>query len=321
MAAACAGRRPPARPALPSPAGSDAPPAAERLEDAFRAVLTGAQDRDGLRLETECRTAAGYQSVVLFGSGTGIWERKREFRLSRDQLDRLLRAFERHRFFTLAEVYGGRREPRRPEQFVLTVTCVVALAIDGHAKRVMQVEPGERSPELKELAETILSATAAPGRAGREAKSLQDGLQQVARGALAAETLSLSAQHQPPIRSEEGWIVSISGRRLSSQAWRPEGYGEAREMTLGADEVSALARLLAEAAVWELPDNLMAEGYTDLTVQVLGQGKQVQARAFAGREPDVERAARLERVRDALDGLHRRAQREGRILHGAGAQE
>ncbi len=271
----------------------------------MRQVIGGARSADALRLETECRTAAGFRSAVVFGTGVGIWQRERQFRLAPADLQRLLGGLDR--FFLLREVYGVGEQAERP----MTITCSVTLSIDDERRRVAQIDRGEKSKELEELALRILDVCRSPGEAGVSVSSLEDGLRKVARGVLPGEVLTVAVNHQPR-SGDEGWLLQLSGRRLTSQVLRPEGgYGDVVGLILAEGDTAALAALLSEAAVWELPGNLSLPGYTDLRVAVLGKSKEIQARTFAGRSAPPEEAARFDRIESSLEVLHRRAQRQG----------
>jgi hypothetical protein len=122
----------------------------------------------------------------------------------------------------------------------------------------------------------------------------------------------IAAHYQPEDPRHEGWLLRLSGRRLATESFRPsEGYSDTRVLWVTGQQAVALARLLAEASVAELPGNLPLAGYTDLRVTVLGQVKEIQARAFAGRTASPAEAARFERIRSELERLHALALREG----------
>jgi hypothetical protein len=280
------------------------------LEASFGEILAGKRPGEDLRIDVECRTPEGYLSGTVFGSGVGVWQRTRHFRLGPEDMERLLRAFPRHGFFTMKELYGPAREEG---ELAITVLCTVALTIGEASRRVTQVDRGERSAELEALGRELLAVAAAAGRQGSSVNDLTAGLRDIADGRLPAELLTLTANHQGNEQAGEGWLLRLQGRHLSTQSYSPdEGYRAGRWILLPADESIALASLLHETAVADLPGNLHFEGYTDLKVVVLGAAKDVQARAFAGREPQADATARFARILDGLARLHRYAQDRGR---------
>ncbi len=281
--------------------------AVSSLAAKLREVRTGSRSAAELRLETECGTPDGYRSAVLFGTGVGIWQRDRAFRLASDEVRRLLRGLDR--FFALAEVYGAGEEADRP----LTIICSVTLSIDGETRRVAQMDRGEQSKELRDLANEILDLGRGPGEVGTSVSSLDEGLRGVARGSLPSEILTVSLHHPALPDGTSGWLLRLSGRRLTSQDLRREGgYGDVMAVMLTDPETTAVAALLVEIAVWDVPGNLSVPGYADLRVAVLGESKEIQARTFAGRSAAPDDSARFERIERALEALHRRAQKEGR---------
>jgi hypothetical protein len=67
-----------------------------------------------------------------------------------------------------------------------------------------------------------------------------------------------------------------------------------------------LAGDLAAAAPDDLPANLWARDYTDLTLRVLDHRRSLQARQFAGMTPTSkgEAQSRFDRIVAALENLH-----------------
>jgi hypothetical protein len=244
---------------------------------------------------------------VLFGTGIGIWERERAFRLPVEGISPLLAMLDP--FFFRREAYGDQDEADSP----LTVTCSVMLAIGGEGRRVVQMERGEQSAELRDLAHAILDVARELGAEGAAVSSLGEGLDRVARGSLPPEVVTLVANRQPEAELRAGWLLRLAGRRLTTRVVRPEGagYGDSMARMLTDAEIAALTAVLVETAVWDLPGNLPVAGYTDLQVTVLGRTKEIQARPFSGRAPMPEEAARFERIRRSLEELHRRVQETG----------
>jgi hypothetical protein len=287
------------------------------LARALDAAIAAGEARRGLRAEIECETDGGYRSAVVFEGGAGIWNRGRQFVLTETQVRDVLQAFRRHRFPELRETYGGREDPRRPPpRAVLRVACAATLRLGGMTKRVTQLEQGRQSPALKRLARDVLALCEAPGRRGRSAASLADGLRRIAASELAPETLVLSSHHKPEkadASGETGWLLHLEGRRVVTRPYTSDDYGRALVLTLPAEDVRALARVLLRGDIEAMPFNLDSRGYDDLEVRVLDQKRSIQARPFAGIDPAAQALARsaFETIREAIRDLHLRALREG----------
>lgn len=252
----------------------------QRLQEAAKG------DWNRLRLHCECRGESEWRSVELFGNGVGVWHQRRQFQLPQSQVVKLMEALQAAGFAEMQEVFGGKSDPKVPE-FAQRVICRVALQLDGLSKSVVQLDIGRQSKELKDLAERILAETDGPGRKGIAASDLADGLKQVAAGKLAPEVFRLVVNRKPDAsameRGEAGWLLRVEHGRVSISPYHgKEGYGAAREHALTPEEARKLADLLLEQEASDLPINLYAPHYTDLTVEVLGWDKRVQARAFAG---------------------------------------
>lgn len=318
----CAGTPRPVTPASPG-AGSAAAPAAvsDPVTAALRQALSSGR-WEGMRIDAECRRPDGsYPAVTVFGSGVGIWQRERQFELTGDQVRELLVAFWNAGFAAMEETHGGAPVPAPATMpappagaAAPTLTCSVALRLDGVAKRVNQLATGRQSAELAQLAGTLLDACEAPGRAGAAAASLTDGLRKVAAGELAPEVLRVDVQRTAEGPDAAGWLLALEGGLITTRGFQATaGYGEPRQRRLSGEEVAALARLLIDNAEG-LPINLYADQYTDLSVEVLNHKASIQARRFAGMTPQTHGARQqsFDRVIEVLAALQRQVAAEGR---------
>lgn len=305
---------------------AESPAVAAAIE---RALAEGWKD---LYILVECRGDAGTESVEVYGSGAAIWDKKAQFTLTRDQVRRQLEVFRDHGFARLKERYGGREATgmKPPEAIpppkadvegsgmraASRITCRVTLELDGVSKRVAQLHRGEQSEALRRVAEFVLDSSREAARSGKTAADLVDGLEKAAAGELAPETLEIMLHRKPqPGEDFEGSLLRIVGRTVSSRTYRPgEGYSDPLELNLRQDGLAALSRSIAEQAPGELPLNLYAEHYTDLTIRVLDQRATIQARKFAGltAERHGDKQERFDRIVGELDELHRRVLAEGR---------
>ena len=108
--------------------------------------------------------------------------------------------------------------------------------------------------------------------------------------------------------------MRIEGRQATTQTFTgAEGYSEPVRLELTQEVLSRLAEMLSNHEVEDLPVNLYATHYTDLSVLVLNREKNVQARQFAGMTPTThgERQTDFEKIYGALSDLHLRVLRLG----------
>ncbi len=291
----------------------------EPIDRALQAAFDRGSWRD-LRVESECQDdAAHLRAIVLFGSGVGIWERERQFAVSTDELWRLLRELSRGGLGSLHESYGGGDDPddgpgeEPSEAFGLRLICRIRLVLDGVEKESYQLSEGHRSPELRTMAEKVLSVGATRGPAGIGAESLSDGLLQLARGELASEALTLQLQRQPddPKSPEEGWILRLEYGEAHLSRSSPSGWSDPEVIPLSPADFSDLARRLAAAHPDDLPGNLYSTWYQDLEIRVLNRRATLQARRFTGltRETHGEKQKRFDAMIEALEAVKNRADR------------
>jgi hypothetical protein len=221
-----------------------------------------------------------------------------------------LLAFREAGFAAMRASYGGKRDPVTPEKQAPRLTCRVGLSLDGATGQVVQLQGGRQSEELRRLAERILDACRGPAVAGIGAADLHDALAKVAAGVLAPEVLrvlvSRRLETRPGAEGARGWVLRVEGRTASLQSQDPGR--ELAEVRLDEGEPPALARLLREGGVADLPINLYAEEITDLVVKVLDRERRVQARRFAGMTRTTHAGAqeRFDRILEALGDRRQR---------------
>jgi hypothetical protein len=261
-----------------------------------------------LRIDTECRTDAGFRSARVFGSGVGIWNRERQLKLSHKEILELLGRFQAAGFPRMEETYGG-NTGKSEEDAALELICRVRLELDGAARQAVQLSKGRTSPELMALAHHVLKVAEDAARSGPGAASLTQGLERIARGELAPELLSLHVVRQSEVPgTQEGWQLDLEGNRATVRRNpAPEGE-EPRTVQLTPAEISDLAGRLAAARWEELPVNLWASEYTDLQIEVLKGRRSLQARQFAEMTAAThgEAQQRFDRAWEAVEALRRR---------------
>jgi hypothetical protein len=306
----------PGEPADPAPSARDHEPG-DPMSRTLAAVLERGGWRD-LRIEAECQDdTAQLRTITLFGSGVGIWQRERQFPVAREPLVGLLLELDRIGFGALPESFGGPNDPddTPPEAFGLRLICRVRVVLDGVDKQSYQLSEGRQSAVLKAMAEKILAMGEGPGPSGIAAASLSDGLEKLARGELAPETLTLQLQRQPEdLKSTEGgWILRLEHGAARLTLSSPDtGWSEPRQVALAPEEIDSLAGRLAEAHPEDLPVNLYSAWYQDLEIRVLNRKVTLQARRFAGLTPEThgEKQERFDAMIEAIEAVKNRVAEE-----------
>ena len=291
------------------------------LREAIDEAVARRNEIEDLWIFAECQGDAGLDSLEIFGNGVGIWNNRRQFEISGDQIGQLLEAFQEFGFAALAPIIGGPIDPsEKPETAgesgsngAIQITCRVAIELEGHSKQVAQRKKGEQSAELKSLAEELFRICEEPARSGVSAESLRDGLEKISNGDLVPETFRLILNRKPELRDmadeSSGFLLRLDGLTAKASTFtRGEGYGGARVLELDAKELRELTGALAALDPAGLPINLYASEYTDLTVEVMRFRKNVQARQFAGVTPTTHGKSQetFDRLFEILEDLYQR---------------
>jgi hypothetical protein len=299
---------------------------AGRLEAALERAVDDSATRDSLHLFVECRRERGAGSVELFGNGVGIWNGRRQFRAAAPVVTAALEALRDHGFAAMPETFGGKgsdlSQPPKPgvrtqSGSAVQVVCRIEVEIAGFSRMVAQLGRGYQSPTFRTLALEILSLCEEPARTGVEAADLADGLTRLAAHDLAPETFHLLLNRRPEEASADGpgFLLRIDGLEVTVRPFDPSsGYGTLLRMRLRPEELAGLAGELVRAGAQELPINLWADVYTDISLTVLGHEREIQARRFAGMEPSThgEHQQSFDRIYASLGRLAARALVEGR---------
>ncbi len=258
------------------------------LSDASRADLRIAAER---YLESQ-----GAESVVVYGNGVAIWDRARQFRVSDDDLERMLEAIDKSGFREMPGSYGqGKKWLRRR----------VSLREGDSTKEVLQTVAGEQSKALETLVDDIL-AIAKPKAAQAEGiTTLSEGLTRVAQNKLAPQALRLTVHRKP--REGKGWLFRVQEGVGSLQIWNGSAYEAPMYWKLPEERLAKLASTLAAARLEAMPVNLYAQAFTELDVSVLDQRKTITARPFQGMQPTThgEQQTRFDQTFGALERLEK----------------
>ena len=207
--------------------------AAEALRQDLRDAIADRSQWDSLHLSVRCIGEDGMRAAEVYGNGVGIWDYRQQFTLQPDEISSLIEILDKADFATFADVYGGRQppDPRTREKkggacCALQVICSVELSLAGGTKQAVQVRKGELSAELKQLADDLLDTCEKPGRAGITAVDLADGLEKVAGGVLAAESLRVFLHRKPESGAEAGdlgFLLRVSGGLVTSRGYDAAG--------------------------------------------------------------------------------------------------
>lgn len=314
------GETPPREAGIGAGEGEPAGEESGHLDPALaRALEVGAAGEwEDLYLFTECRVDSGLEAFELFGNGVAIWNGERQITLSRGEIAALLDLFRRAGFAGFQPAYGGGGDHEGPDpDLVQEVICRVTLRLDGARKDVVQFLKGRQSEALLGLAREVLGSCREAGRAGVGAADLEDGLEKIAAGELAPETLDLLFSRRPGREAVESFLMRLEGRTVTARRYQPgQGYGDEQRLELSAEELARLALLLAGNEIGHLPGNLYAEPYVDLAVEVLDHEQRIQARRFARMTHDThgEAQERFDRMLAGLEELALRALEEGEIV-------
>jgi hypothetical protein len=291
------------------------------LREAIDEAVAKPDEIEDLWIFAECRRDAGMESLEIFGNGVGIWNNRRQFEITRDQVSQLLAAFQQFGFAALPTIIGGPEDPREqsvaegePEGLgAIQIICRVAIELEGQSKQVAQRKKGEQSAELKSLAEELFFICEEPARSGVAAESLRDGLEKISSGALVPETFRLTLNRKPELQDmtedSSGFLLRLDGLTAMASTFSPgEGYVDPRVLELSAEDLRELTGTLAALDPAGLPINLYAPEYTDLTIEVLRFRKNVQARQFAGITPTTHGESQkvFDQLFQTLEALYQR---------------
>ena len=278
-------------------------------------------DLGDVRIDVYWSNGATISQARVFGRGIGVWNRTVQCPLSRADILSLLRAFKEARFGDFPDHFGEDEEAEEGRDDIVRLRGRVVVTLGSVTKRVSQVSEGEQSKELAALAKQTLDLCERSSLSGLRASSLADGVNLLATGTLAPETFSLMLQRRAdrsrPGGTSDGWILRVEGRKVTDQlllSGRPSA--PARQLTLSDGDFRALVKSLGEAGAGNFPQNLMADQYTDLRLEVLNYKKTVAARSYGSTTPRAAGAQQqaFDRLIQSLSVLHGRTEREGQVV-------
>ena len=269
------------------------------IDRVLRDLAGGRRPLERVRIETECGVDRQLTRAAVFGSGVAIWNDQRQGAIASGDVRALLDLFVRESFAAMPASFG------EDEGDKVKMTCVVRFADGDVARTVMQLEHGRQSVALQRLARAVLARARNAAASVPPLASLDEGLQAIAGGRLAVETLRVTLRSGAAGQggaAASGWVLRLDGRDLEIE---PDA-GARVVGRLEATTVREIARSLSDAAFASLPVNLASAGYAELSVAILGQEHTVQAQSFAGREPDPVLRDRFTRATAPLLALRDR---------------
>jgi hypothetical protein len=284
----------------------------DRISAPLSALRQGRADPATFRLRIDWLAESEMVSAEIFGTRVGIWNDRAQVRLSAAELTSVFGELEQAEIGRMRDRYGEGSEPVR-------VRGKLRLTIGSEVKNVVQLAGGDQSPELAELAQRVLALARAKAPGGTKISTLDEGLDRIAVGRLAPETLRLVLLRRPDAPAgdshSDDFLLRVEGREALAREFRSgAGYRTARVLRLSGADARSLARILRNADPQRLPANLYADSYTDLRVQVLQCTRDLQARRYANVTAETH-GARQNQFDDLFDGLRRLERRvlaEGR---------
>ncbi|HEX4440398.1 MAG TPA: hypothetical protein VH854_10035 [Thermoanaerobaculia bacterium] len=302
---------------------TDAPKGEDPLARELDALLRGAGKPADFWIDVTWPTSTNQLTAArVWGTGVGTWNRAAQFRLSKDDVRKILREIRQSRFGAYPlevheeEKKGDARKPGEREESELYGRIIVNAGDVTHLVRQLGDRPDH---ELEDLAKTVIRICEKPAAQGQRIPNLDEGLRRVSDGKLAPEAFEVLARRKvdkpDPGPGAENWMLRINGRRAVDRDLTRKPAVE-RILRLTDQEMKTLASLLRDARAGTLPQSLWAPLYTTLRVQVLNQARNIQARQFVGMTPEAHGAqqAAFDKVFAWCVKTHDRVKAKGRVL-------
>lgn len=286
------------------------PPHRDEIGQPLSDLAAGRLDPRTLRIELRWLKDGSAVTARLFGSGTGIWNDRAAFSLSRSDVLSIAGAVKKAGFGSMPDQIGEPTEkPRLRGQMTVSVA--------DKRKRVVQFADDEESEPLAALASRIIDLSRKRAERGVTASSLTDALAKLSSGVLAPETLSLISQRSPerPDSVGPGWLLHLEGRQVLGRPYAQRGgYGKQRRFELSNPDFQSLVRVVRESDPAGLPSSLYASDYTEVRIEILQWSRDLLARRSPGVTPQThgDRQKAFDRVVDFLRALAARVEKEGR---------
>ncbi|HYN43994.1 MAG TPA: hypothetical protein VE129_19615, partial [Thermoanaerobaculia bacterium] len=183
------------------------------------------------------------RSLTVYGSGVGIWNSEKQFTLTPDEHKELLKRLVASGLFEMPE----RPKPaRNVEMNPPVVVRSVGVRVGDLERFVSQNDRVWPLPALETLVADFFSLCEKPASKGTGASTLTDGLEKVAKGKLAPETL-LVVLNIPPVAASatvpaaNGVLAVLDGGRLQWTEQAPGKPADAVPVPIPAERLRSLA--------------------------------------------------------------------------------
>ncbi len=281
---------------------------ATTLKTRVEEILAGKRPLSEVRLEL-VGGRPNRRSLVVYGSGVGVWNQEKQFDLAPAEHKELLRKTVTAGLFEMPE----RPRPEAsvgPSPNAPVILRAVAVRVGELERIVSQNDRVRMLPALEALVTELFRFCEKHASEGMGASSLTDGLRKIAQKRLAPETLQLVLNIPPVAAGAEGGpangiLVVLDGGVMTRTEQAAGSAGATVAVPATGDRLRSLLTLLADSGFESFPVNLYRARYVDLNVKVLGRGRSVQARKFAGLAPAKHPAQQeaLERLIGAILAL------------------
>ena len=266
---------------------------ATTLRKRVEEVLEGERPLSEVRLEV-VGGRPNRQSLVVYGSGVGVWNQERQFDLAPALHKELLRRTVLAGLYEMSERPKPERNVERSPNAPVIVRAV-SVRVGELERTVAQNDRVGTFQALETLVAELFLLCEKPASGGTGAATLTEGLRKIADGKLAPETLQL-VLNIPPVaasatqKAANGVVVVLDGGVVTRTEQAPGSAGVAVTVPASADRLRSLVNVLARSGIETFPGNLYRERYVDLNARVLSRARVVQARKFAGMDPAKHRA-------------------------------
>ena len=303
---------------------ADAEPKKPAIEEQCQKLLQGKGDLKDCYLNVHWANRQGQfraRSAVVHGKGLGIWKSSTQFKLTKDEIQSLLKIVVRHRMSGLKKSYGGFPRGGRPIRGAPEVLVgSVQVRIGSVTQSCSQLGGGVQSAELAKLADDLLTVCENAAKKNPvTAATLGEGIAKLANEQLLPETLSVLVHRvlfKNAMPGEEGFLMRMEGRTVTTRRRPQKGMGPEVRLELSPKEFQEVVKILKENEPGQFPVNLWAQYYTDFNVTILNHRKSMQARQFARLTPKThgEKQKQFDRIFAAMEKLHQKVLKEGKAV-------
>ncbi|MGZ8851475.1 MAG: hypothetical protein ACXW3E_14265 [Thermoanaerobaculia bacterium] len=281
------------------------------------------------------------QQVVIYGNGNAVWNNRVQFQLDEAKVRQILALYDAAHFDALSSSVDGKVLRRRASIRAGNYAHEAFETLEEEDERMREIQerrerkPGtereaeeraeeqrrreqgkiESGPVLTTLVDSIFDIVAPVSQQGGvSAESVEDGLQKIAAGTLAPETLSLTVMVKPEVgRGDDtgGFMLRIEDGSVVTSTYQGQqaGFGSPATRRLSSTRLREIASKLASFDPEGLPINLYSPRYEEVTIAVMNRRKNILARQFAGLDATKhgEAQTRYDSMRSWLESIRAEA--------------